>query len=503
MRDEGVGTLRLIVGSDGRIRVSERPPGVTVNDDRVRLDDDDPLRRATIEQLVQMARENRLNDEAEYQLLGWNLYDVLLGNQIGEALHRTMQDPNLKLLRVVLEFEDRQQQLASWPWEYLYCPEKLGKTGTGYFLSQRAKLVLIRNLPGPQTQVTVEQPPVRVLFVASRPAGMSLSYESVLETLKDLDSKHDTIHLEVIEPTKLDPDEDLEVSAATYRSVIAAAEVFEPHVIHIVAHGHREGDSSEIAFMATNGAPDWVDEEDLARDLMDLSFLRFVFLEACESAQAGYNTLREHHAAISGVAMRLAHAGIPAVVGMQYEVRQGAANVFARQLYTQLIECKPVDVAVMEARRRLDREERDAARITGGARRRLRPGFGLPVLYLTDTGALFPPDAVDLAAVETSSGPAGTRLPFPRPPADVKHADVPPPPENCARCGRALDPYDRYCAGCDNYLKCPKCGFPVREPRARCGNCLQSLQVDGVPLDPPTARRGQLPAAGEAGSFGR
>jgi hypothetical protein len=503
--DQPVGTLRLVVGSDDKLRVTEQPPGMRVADQTLRLDEHGELHRATIEQLVEMARLNRFESTEEYRILGWNLYDALFGNAIGEALHRMLQDRTVTHLRVVLEFEKGQHQLASWPWEYLYCPEDLATRGAGYFLSQRTKLVLIRNLPSvTDVRVTVEEPPVRMLFVASRPAGTTLSYESVLETLRDLEEGSDRVSLEVIEPMMTDPDDGTEVPAATYDAFIVAAERFKPHVIHIVAHGQRVDGMSRIAFMRPDRGAHWVSEGDMANDLGDLPDLRFVVLEACESAQAGFATLRQHHVAISGVAMTLAHIGVPAVVGMQYEINQGAANVFARELYKELSRSEPVDVAVMKARRRLDRAERNGESSAGGEGR-MRPGFGLPVLYLSDTAALFPPVEPEEPpqAPAVPAGPPGPSLPFGgRTPTQVKGQQVPPPITECARCSTPCNQFDSFCAECENYLKCPRCGWPVLQPRAKCGHCRESLQVEDVPLDPPRARRGQLPAVGRAGEFG-
>ncbi len=513
-KHDAVGVLRLTVGSDGTIRVGERPSGLDAPDQAINLDrQNDPLKFETISVLVDMARHNRLKEEDEYQLLGSYLYSVLLDNRIGQGLHRALQQPQTKLVRVVLAFEDRQDELSAWPWEYLYCPVRLGDAGTGYFLSKLTKLVLIRNLPsGASVDLTVEAPPVKVLFVASRPRDMSLSYEGVLDTLKDLSAENggSAMSLRIIEPTTVDPDSGLTLAGATYRKVIDTAATFEPHMIHIVAHGHRPRDRSELAFMDSRQDAHWVSEERLALDLssMELPSLRFVFLEACESALPGSETLREHHAAISGVAMRLAHAGIPAVVGMQYQIQQGASNVFARAFYKSLIMRETVDVAVLHGRRELDWAEFERVKRNGdadgdGDDAGSRPGFGLPVLYLTESCALFPPeDAMAAARPEIARDPGGGMAPAARAPDDARRAPAPPSLGQCPRCGEGCDEWDKLCERCSNYLKCPTCSWPVLRPRSRCGNCGTSLQIAGVELSPARGVRAQPPAAGEAGSWG-
>jgi hypothetical protein len=504
-----IGVLRLSVGSDGMIRIRERPQGFTAPDQRIRFDpQNDALAAETIETLIDMARRNRLTDHEEYKLLGAHLYSVLLDNRIGEDLTRVMLDAHIKLVRVVLEFEDQQYMLASWPWEYLFCPPRLGIGGSGYFLSRQTRLVLIRNLPSEfPPHLTVEAPPVKVLFVASQPNGMALSYQSVLETLRDLSENDDdggqdgaqAMELRVIEPTTVDPDSGLPLAAATYRKMIDTAASFEPHMIHIVAHGHRIRGRGEVAFMAAGREVDWVSEDNIASDLsrMALPSLRFVFLEACESALPGSDSLRGHHAAVSGVAMRLAHAGIPAVVGMQYQIEQGSANLFTREFYKALLDRETVDVAVLRGRRELKWADLERPRENGDGQQAVtRPGFGLPVLYLQEQGALFPPRAQRPDLHAEPLGPSAPAF------AAARQADDPSPPTACPRCDDPCDKSDKFCDRCENYLKCPRCRWPVIRARSKCANCMMPLEIAGVPLNPPRGVRAAPPAAGEDASWG-
>jgi CHAT domain-containing protein len=483
--------LRLRVGMDSKIRVVDGFDGCTQEPQRVRYSEaEDPLHARTIAMLIDMARHNRLRD-GEYELLGSYLYSVLLENAVGEALHARLQRGQTRLVRVVLEFEGPNNDLATWPWEYLHCPKERFKQASGYFLSQLTKLVLIRNLPtGSTVRLTVEEPPVKILFIASRPQGMPVSYESMLETLHLLAEGNPAIELREIVPMKTDPDGGGEIAAATYRDMIAVAEEFEPHMIHIVAHGRRSGDDSELAFMDRACGEHWISEKRIAQDLsnMALPSLRFVFLEACESALG--SGAGDNYAGISGIAMQLAHAGIPAVVGMQYQVGQGDANVFASAFYEALLDHQAVDVSVVRARRKLDLEDLDRATTT-------RPAFGLPVLYLRDaTDPLFPPDEVLPGGMPPRDAAAGAPA-SPR----LQLREEPPAPSACPRCDEPCDKGEKYCDRCRNYLKCPRCQWPVTRSRRTCGNCSTSLQIEHVPLDPPRGVRAQAPSEGGAGSW--
>ena len=79
----------------------------------------DGLQRRTTQALVSMLREGRLKSEEEFKVLGANLYRVLFENKVGEAVTDALYQP-LKLVRVELEFEEGQEILSSWPWEYLF-----------------------------------------------------------------------------------------------------------------------------------------------------------------------------------------------------------------------------------------------------------------------------------------------------------------------------------------------------------------------------------------------
>jgi hypothetical protein len=499
---DDIDVLRVTVGSDQRVRIGERPRGFPAPKREISLDLSTPLKHQTITVLVDMARSNHLRNAEDYSLLGSYLYSVLFANEIGDALHDALENPAITLMRVVLEFEEGRHELAAWPWEYLFRPAGSQDRRSGYFLHRRTKLVLIRNLPIESSlQVTVEAPPVRVLFIASEPQGMQLSYESVLETLENLaESETNMTDLQVIRPTAIDPDEKIEVSAATYGKFLQTARNFEPHMIHIVAHGQVEPDGTgSIAFMDASRKVNWVPETELAQALMDIPSLRFVLLEACSSAEPSYDRLHSHHAAVSGVAMRLAHAGIPAVVGMQYAINQGDANVFASGLYNALIDRETVDVAVLRGRQALDVREWDRPRHEGESDRNRRPGFGLPVLYMSvsDSGALFPPPTSEGGALQDHGGPGSSapRMPTGGP----RQVHEPPTLEACARCGLECDEDDRLCDRCGNYLKCPKCGWPVTRLRKTCGQCGTSLSRDDVDLDPKTAVRRPPPAVQDPG----
>ncbi len=157
----------------------------------------------------------------------------------------------------------------------------------------------------------------------------------------------------------------------------------EAHVFHFSGHGTFEGEMG-LAFGSVEGKGYIVllDEENrgrpfpadkLAQNLRGRG-VRLAFLGACEASR------RDQVNAWTGVAPALTRAGVPAVLGMQFTVRDDNAIAFSRRFYRALAAGQPVDAAVTDGRlaifNRADESERD---------------WGVPVLYLrTEAGVLFP-----------------------------------------------------------------------------------------------------------------
>jgi CHAT domain-containing protein len=71
---------------------------------------------------------------------------------------------------------------------------------------------------------------------------------------------------------------------------------------------------------------------------------RLILLNACEGAR------NSREDPLSGVATALVVRGIPAVVGMQFEISDRAAITFSSEFYSALVDGLPVDAALAEAR---------------------------------------------------------------------------------------------------------------------------------------------------------
>lgn len=137
-----------------------------------------------------------------------------------------------------------------------------------------------------------------------------------------------------------------------------------PDVVHLIGHGRlrqraqgaaADDSLAEIALVDPTGRyAEWLPADDVAR-LFQGRLPSLVVLHACESAAA------RPQRAFTGVASRLARAGVPVVVAMQYEISNAAAGRFADELYRGLARRLPVEQAV-QAGRRLLAQQRDGLR---------------------------------------------------------------------------------------------------------------------------------------------
>jgi hypothetical protein len=139
----------------------------------------------------------------------------------------------------------------------------------------------------------------------------------------------------------------------------------EIHVFHFIGHGGYDTDDQSGVLILENefGDPHEVSGEELGLLLQDERSLRLAVLNSCEGARSS------HVDPFSGAAASLVHYGVPAVIGMQFEITDEAAIAFAGRLYGALARNFPVDAALAQARRSIFAAGNDIE-------------FGTPVLFL-------------------------------------------------------------------------------------------------------------------------
>jgi hypothetical protein len=318
--------------------------------------------------------------------LGEELARLLLPLSFGGETRRSVRDlyhlSRAKLkpdegLRIQIRAEAA--SLGNLPWEYVYVgnpntpPSRRGYEG---FLALDRKISIVRyeNHGEPEEPAPREQDVLRVTVMLADlrdPNWPKLNLDQEEVNLLQALEGEDGIELTMLRPGSR---EQLE----SWVSTTEGAEVF-----HFSGHGDfelqmgakprtYEGHGSLI-LAGDDGCSVPLAAEKLAIELSGRG-IRLAVLGACEAAE------RDPETPWSGVASALVYRGIPAVVGMQYTVRDDNAIAFSRRFYQALVAGKSIDSAVSEGRlgiyQRCGSSERD---------------WGVPVLYMrTDYNVLFP-----------------------------------------------------------------------------------------------------------------
>lgn len=319
------------------------------------------------------------------QRLFYTLFPAPILEMFREAGQRIGPDERL---RVVLNLP-LPEPLADLPWELIY--DARGEHG---FLARSRSAPLVRRY----TDVAFphkppSKGPLRVLVVTASPAGSpplsgERETEQIIGRLQKGLGLRDSLRLlwrHLQEPGSL-PDlvrrlirgRRFEVVPPLHHATRAAlqeriaqansaGEGF--HVVHFIGHGKATPDGG-VVLLEGDDAPDPVPAEHLA-EMLDQPALNLVVLNACETASTGE--------LFQSVAEATVRRGVPAVIGMQVPVLDGAAVDFAREFYRAWAAGEPIEVAVAYARRLVRQLGRGAA-----------ADWSIPVLYMGHTGGLAP-----------------------------------------------------------------------------------------------------------------
>jgi hypothetical protein len=311
--------------------------------------------------------------------LGHTLFDALFQGTVRDVYIRSLDaTPEDRGLRITLCLSEA-PELMRIPWEYLFHEHHY------VALSAGTPIVRYLDLPSPPRPLAVEGP-LRVLGVISNPC-----------TTPELDAAAEQAGIE-------------RALADRVTSGLAVIEWVEPptlgqlahrlgegefHVLHFICHGKfvDEARGGVLAFEKDDGGEDPVSGDRLGEILYGHDSLRLVVLNACEGGECD----REDQ--FAGVATSLVQREIPAVIAMQFEITNTAATLFAGELYGSLARGRPVDAALVEARRAIFALRESVE-------------FGTPVLFMrTRNGRLF--DLSPAPPVEPPTPPPPPAPPIP------------------------------------------------------------------------------------------
>jgi hypothetical protein len=311
---------------------------------------------------------------------------ITLGEKLGEALFpptvRSFVSASLSRLRedeegLRIRLKLDTYGLAGLPWEFVYLPlpgvptKRRGPEGF-LALNRRVSLVRYESQPGPLAPVAAGVSPLRLVALLASPEGSDYPELNVeMEQMWIKESIRDLSNLEA----DFYPD-------ATVDTLLGAL-VKPTQIFHFSGHGEFKGDmgvaygsqegEGAIILLGDNRGPVWFSAQKLAMNLQG-SGVRLAVLTACEVGQPDADS------AWAGVVTALTHAGIPAVVGMQFRIRDSNALAFSRAFYRALAAGQPIEAAVSDGRFAIFNQGEDNER-----------DWGTPVLYLrAEDGVLFP-----------------------------------------------------------------------------------------------------------------
>lgn len=273
----------------------------------------------------------------ETREFGEKLYDAVMQGDVRDLFSSARQmaireDTGLRIRLRMNEAPD----LADLPWEFLY-------DGRDFLaLSDTTPLVRFLDLPNPPRALQVELP-LRVLITISAPhdqppIDVIAEQEKIQEALSGLETKG---RLEVV----YTHDASLQSLQRTLRRARSQGRPF--HVWHFIGHGVFDPAqrTSTLLFQDEHQLSSPVGGFELGTLFSTYPQLRIAVLNACEGARA------DREDPFAGVAMALVERGVPAVVGMQFEISDSAAIAFAGEFYAALLDGLPLDAAITEARR--------------------------------------------------------------------------------------------------------------------------------------------------------
>ncbi|MGM0386606.1 MAG: CHAT domain-containing protein, partial [Actinomycetota bacterium] len=300
--------------------------------------------------------------------------------------------------------------LAELPWEYAHItpPDLAGeRPGPEGFLVLNRRISLVRYEPreGTHTSLGTGVGVIRLVALLASPTDRRFAP-------LDLDAERRNISAAVSDL----PGVRAEFVPDATADALLGALATPAQVFHFAGHGvftgtpgarygSQEGESA-VVLVDDDGGARLVPAAQLAMMLAGRG-VRLAVLTACDVGQ------RDAVNSWSGVVTALTRVGIPAVVGMQFPVRDAAAVAFSRAFYRSLAAGQSVDGAVVDGRLAVVARCGDASR-----------DWGVPVLYLRpEDGVLFPRG-------DGSTTPATTsRVATPPPP--------PPPAPGLGRGGAA------------------------------------------------------------------
>jgi hypothetical protein len=269
--------------------------------------------------------------------LGVELFDLLFQHSVRDAYNelQRMRKGSNRPQRLRLQISRDASALLRVPWELLKAD------------SSRLALVgsVVRDLQT-DLEVTTPRPPpqINVLVVAADPPTLrTLAIDQERQGIEEAFAagREHKVRVEVVAG---------EWDALVERLTEAQQTNHRFHVFHYIGHGGTDDDGESFLCFERDGAVDRVPGQRLAELLLSRApTIRLAFINACHSSAVSVSD------AFGGMAQALVGAHIPVTIAMQFAVSDKAATDFSASLYRMLAANQPIEEALLEARRTLER----------------------------------------------------------------------------------------------------------------------------------------------------
>ena len=331
--------IELTTLADGthQVNVLDTPAGQTRQQLAFSLSDEALRDKLTQIEAMLRYKENLTAAEKRAQVtavraFGGSLFDALINDNLKSLYDQSRYIVRQRGQGLRLKLRIQSSLLTAVPWELLYDPR------FDEFLCTSRQVSVARYVALPRAaQLMATKPPLNVLGVVAAPSN-----------LPPLDVAYEKQQVE----TALRPLVDQGLASLTWletanRRVLLRAMNRGPwHVFHYVGHSgfDEEADEGYLSLLGDDGREEQLSADKLAMLLADHGTLRLVVLNSCMGARIGQDIY-------TGLATTLVRRGIPAVIGMQYDISDEAALTLAQTFYETLAENLPIETALAEARK--------------------------------------------------------------------------------------------------------------------------------------------------------
>ena len=271
---------------------------------------------------------------------GGRLFSSLFDGDVKELFRSSFADARTENrgLRITLSLTGA-PELSQIPWEYLYDHPS--------FMSISTWTPIVRYLDLPKAKRPLQIAlPLRIIGVVSAPSDAE-PIDVASEKAKLGQALAPLIQSGAVAIDWLE--------TPTLRALQRQLRQADYHVLHYIGHGGYDHDADDgvVLFEDDSGRSRRITGVQLGTILQDEVSLRLAVLNACEGGRSSVED------PFSGVATSLIEREIPAVIGMQFEITDRSAIVFASEFYAALADGYPVDSAMAEARKAIYADEND------------------------------------------------------------------------------------------------------------------------------------------------